>query len=176
MCIVHSCTHWPRPRSPPPTAFGLKYEGRYWSAKIDDISLWSPASKPFLLLILIQFFYHFLQVSLLLSLLLKFLSPFVISMFPPFPLSFFPYYFMIVLSSSMVFFLRLLLKFSSFINFLQVSLFVLYFFPWCWNSFLLLLSLSFFSYYFMIFLSFSMVFFPVFLHLPLRRPCTPRSF
>ncbi len=30
---VHSCTHWLRPRNPPP-AFG-----RYWSAKIDDISL-----------------------------------------------------------------------------------------------------------------------------------------
>ncbi len=42
---MHSCSHWLRPRkarnlpSPPPSpAFGLIYEGRYWSAKI-DISL-----------------------------------------------------------------------------------------------------------------------------------------
>jgi hypothetical protein len=36
---VHSCSHWLRPRSlPPPLAFGLVYEGRYWSAKIDEIS------------------------------------------------------------------------------------------------------------------------------------------
>ncbi len=34
------CSHWLRPRNPsPPLAFGLTYEGRYWSAKIDDISL-----------------------------------------------------------------------------------------------------------------------------------------
>ncbi len=37
---VHSCTHWLRPRNPsPPPAFGLVLRGRYWSAKIDDISL-----------------------------------------------------------------------------------------------------------------------------------------
>jgi hypothetical protein len=37
---VHTCTHWLRPRcSPPPPAFGLVLRGRYWSAKIDDISL-----------------------------------------------------------------------------------------------------------------------------------------
>ncbi len=35
---VYSCTHWLRPRNPPP-AFGLIYEGAIWSAKIDDISL-----------------------------------------------------------------------------------------------------------------------------------------
>jgi hypothetical protein len=28
------------PPPPPPPAFGLIYEGRYWSARIDDISLW----------------------------------------------------------------------------------------------------------------------------------------
>ncbi len=40
---VHSCPHWLRPRELPPPlspAFGLIYEGRYWSAKIDDISLY----------------------------------------------------------------------------------------------------------------------------------------
>ncbi len=37
---AHSCTHWLRPRkSLPPPAFGLVLRGRYWSAKIDDISL-----------------------------------------------------------------------------------------------------------------------------------------
>jgi hypothetical protein len=37
---VHSCTHWLRPRnSLPPPALGLVLRGRYWSAKIDDISL-----------------------------------------------------------------------------------------------------------------------------------------
>jgi hypothetical protein len=36
---VHSCSHWLRPRNPPPPAFGLIYEERFWSAKIDDISL-----------------------------------------------------------------------------------------------------------------------------------------
>ncbi len=30
------------PEPPPPPAFGLTYEGRYWSAKIDDISLLPP--------------------------------------------------------------------------------------------------------------------------------------
>ncbi len=28
-----------RPRNSPPPAFGLIYEGAYWSAKIEDISL-----------------------------------------------------------------------------------------------------------------------------------------
>ncbi len=32
---VHSCSHWLRPCLQPPPA----YEGRYWSSKIDDISL-----------------------------------------------------------------------------------------------------------------------------------------
>jgi hypothetical protein len=40
--IVHSCTHWLRPRSPPPPIWA-HMRGRYWSAKIDDISLWHPA-------------------------------------------------------------------------------------------------------------------------------------
>ncbi len=32
---VLSCSHWPRPRNiPPPPAFGLIYEGRYWLATI----------------------------------------------------------------------------------------------------------------------------------------------
>ncbi len=35
---MHSCTHWLRPRNPSPP-FGLIYEGRYWSTKIDDISM-----------------------------------------------------------------------------------------------------------------------------------------
>ncbi len=33
---VHTCSHCMRP----PPAFGLIYEGRYWSAKIDDISFY----------------------------------------------------------------------------------------------------------------------------------------
>ena len=39
---VHSCTHWLRPRnSPPPSpTIWAHLWGRYWSAKIDDISLW----------------------------------------------------------------------------------------------------------------------------------------
>jgi hypothetical protein len=42
---VHSCTHWLRPRnSPPYPVFGLVLRGRYWSAKIDDISLKPPGS------------------------------------------------------------------------------------------------------------------------------------
>jgi hypothetical protein len=37
--LLYSFTHWLRPRnSPPPLAFGLIYEGAYWSDKIDDIS------------------------------------------------------------------------------------------------------------------------------------------
>ncbi len=44
---MHSCTHWLRPRnSPPPPPCPRIWahirEGRYWSAKIDDISLWPP--------------------------------------------------------------------------------------------------------------------------------------
>ena len=37
---VHSCTHWLRPRDPatPPLIWAYTRE-RYWSAKIDDISL-----------------------------------------------------------------------------------------------------------------------------------------
>jgi hypothetical protein len=34
------------PQPPPPPAFGLVYEGRYWSAKIDDISLYSNPLVP----------------------------------------------------------------------------------------------------------------------------------
>ncbi len=37
---VHCYSHWLRPSIPP--AFGLIYQGRYWSAKIDDISLKPP--------------------------------------------------------------------------------------------------------------------------------------
>ncbi len=40
---VHSCTHRLRPLSSPTPSFGLI--GRYWSAKIDDISLWPPGRK-----------------------------------------------------------------------------------------------------------------------------------
>ncbi len=36
---MHSCTHRLRPRNPPSPAFELVLRGRYWSAKIDDISL-----------------------------------------------------------------------------------------------------------------------------------------
>ncbi len=38
---VHSCTHRLRPRIPPPRIWA-RIPGRYWSAKIDDISLWPP--------------------------------------------------------------------------------------------------------------------------------------
>ncbi len=38
---VHSCSHWLSPAIPSP-AFKFIYEGRYWSAKIDDISLKPP--------------------------------------------------------------------------------------------------------------------------------------
>jgi hypothetical protein len=49
---VHSCTNWLRPRNPPPRppapprirAIRACIRGRYWSAKIDDISLW-PSDK-----------------------------------------------------------------------------------------------------------------------------------
>ncbi len=41
---VHSCTHWLRPRNPPPPIprIWAHIRGRYWSAKTDDISLWPP--------------------------------------------------------------------------------------------------------------------------------------
>jgi hypothetical protein len=32
-------THWLRPRNPPPPHIWAPIRGRYWSAKIDDISL-----------------------------------------------------------------------------------------------------------------------------------------
>jgi hypothetical protein len=35
---VHSCTHWLKHRNLPPPPFVL-IRGRFWSAKIDDISL-----------------------------------------------------------------------------------------------------------------------------------------
>ncbi len=43
---VHSCTRWLSPRNPPPPLslhLGA-IRGCYWSAKIDDISLWPPAT------------------------------------------------------------------------------------------------------------------------------------
>ena len=37
---VHSFTHWLRSRNPPPSSrIRAHKRGRYWSAKIDDISL-----------------------------------------------------------------------------------------------------------------------------------------
>ncbi len=36
---VHSCTHWLRPRNPPPPRIWAHIRGRSWSAKIDDFSL-----------------------------------------------------------------------------------------------------------------------------------------
>ncbi len=36
-------THWLRPRKPPPHRIWAHIRGRYWSAKIDDISLCPPA-------------------------------------------------------------------------------------------------------------------------------------
>jgi hypothetical protein len=43
---VHSCTHWLRHRNPPPPfpRIWTHIRGRYWSAKIDDISLRPPAA------------------------------------------------------------------------------------------------------------------------------------
>jgi hypothetical protein len=42
MCTLHSCTHWQIPmHNPPPRIWG-HMRGRYWSANIDDISLWPP--------------------------------------------------------------------------------------------------------------------------------------
>ncbi len=44
---VHSCTHWLRPRnSPLSPRIWSQIWGHYWSAKIDDISLWPPALGP----------------------------------------------------------------------------------------------------------------------------------
>ncbi len=48
----HSCTHWLRPRNSPPPPhldsfmriFSNPCAGRYWSAKVDDISLPAPLS------------------------------------------------------------------------------------------------------------------------------------
>jgi hypothetical protein len=40
---VHSCTHWLRHRNPPPPpAIWYLKRGRYWLAKIDDISFVTP--------------------------------------------------------------------------------------------------------------------------------------
>ncbi len=36
------CTHWLRPRNSPYPRIWAHIRGRYWSAKIDDISLWPP--------------------------------------------------------------------------------------------------------------------------------------
>jgi hypothetical protein len=36
---VHSCSRWLRLRNPPPPSIWAHIQGRYWSAKIDDISL-----------------------------------------------------------------------------------------------------------------------------------------
>ncbi len=38
---VHSCAHWLRPRNPP-SPIWAHIRGGFWSAKIDDISLWPP--------------------------------------------------------------------------------------------------------------------------------------
>jgi hypothetical protein len=35
---LHSCTHRLGPRTPPPPCIWVQIRGRYWSAKIDDIS------------------------------------------------------------------------------------------------------------------------------------------
>ncbi len=38
---MHSCTHWLRPRKPPPPSrIWAHLRGTSWAAKIDDISLW----------------------------------------------------------------------------------------------------------------------------------------
>jgi hypothetical protein len=47
--LVHSCTHWLRPRNTlPPPHICAHIRGRYCSAKIDDISLWPPWSAAFI--------------------------------------------------------------------------------------------------------------------------------
>jgi hypothetical protein len=41
---VHSCTHWLRPcDTPAPFRIWAHIRVRFWSAKIDDISVWPPA-------------------------------------------------------------------------------------------------------------------------------------
>ncbi len=40
---VHSCTHWLGSRNTPPPGIWAHIRWCYWSAKIDDISLWYPA-------------------------------------------------------------------------------------------------------------------------------------
>ena len=42
-CAVHSCTHWLRTRNSttPSPRIWAHIRGRYWSAKIDDISLFT---------------------------------------------------------------------------------------------------------------------------------------
>jgi hypothetical protein len=39
LCTLYSCTHWLRPRNTPTPRIWTHIQGRYWSAKIDDISL-----------------------------------------------------------------------------------------------------------------------------------------
>ncbi len=39
---VRNYTHWLRPCNPPPPSIWAHIRGRYWSANIDDISLWLP--------------------------------------------------------------------------------------------------------------------------------------
>ncbi len=44
---VHSCTHWLRPRNRDPYPHIRAHKrGRYWSVKIDDISLWLTGTNP----------------------------------------------------------------------------------------------------------------------------------
>jgi hypothetical protein len=53
---VLSCTHWLRPRNPtPPPRIWAHIQGRYWSAKIDDISLWPAVIKKLLKLIVARY-------------------------------------------------------------------------------------------------------------------------
>ncbi len=40
---VHSCTHLAETPQPPSPRNWAHIRGRYWSAKIDDISLWPPS-------------------------------------------------------------------------------------------------------------------------------------
>ncbi len=47
---MSSCTHWLRscnPPPPPPPTIWAHVRGRYWSAKIDDISLWLPGVQTY---------------------------------------------------------------------------------------------------------------------------------
>jgi hypothetical protein len=43
---VHSCTHWLKPPTPLTPHIWAHIRGFYWSAMIDDISMWSPAVDP----------------------------------------------------------------------------------------------------------------------------------